>query len=75
VLATEHIKVAAVRVALEGFLYQHGQRVHAAAHVGVAGRNPHPHARRNGDQATSSFVSEVAAAVEVLEKKVAKLEK
>src|SRR5215510_7483675 len=38
-----------MRVALEGLLHQQGQRVHAAAHVGVAGRNPHPNARCNGD--------------------------
>src|SRR6516164_7730461 len=28
-LATEHVEVAAVRVAPKGFLHQHGQRVHA----------------------------------------------
>nr|WP_247973407.1 hypothetical protein [Bradyrhizobium sp. 195] len=46
--ATEHIEVAPVRVSRERFLHQQDQRVHAATHIGVAGRNPHPHARRNG---------------------------
>src|SRR5438552_11699153 len=48
-LATEYVKVAAMRIAFEGFLHQQGQRVHAPAHVGMAGRYPHPHARWNGD--------------------------
>src|SRR6516165_2389215 len=63
--ATEHIEVAAVRVALEGFLHQHGQRVHAAAHVGVASRNPHPHARRNGDHRGRPSASTATAAFSV----------
>src|SRR5207302_1820690 len=64
-LATEHVEVAAMRVALEGFLHQHGQRVHAAAHVGVAGRNPHPHARRNGDHRGRPSASAATAAFSV----------
>jgi len=32
-LAAEHIKIAAVWIALERFLHLQGQRVHAAAHV------------------------------------------
>src|SRR5215470_12716840 len=65
-LAAEYIEVAAVRVALEGFLHQQGQRVHAAPHVGVAGRNPYPHGGRNRDHcrcpsaSTATAVSSVA---------------
>jgi hypothetical protein len=35
VLAAEHVEIAAVRVTLERFLNRQGQRVHAAAHVGM----------------------------------------
>ena len=38
-LATEHVEVFAMRGAFEGLLHRQGQRVHAAAHVGVAGRS------------------------------------
>src|SRR5258707_12104002 len=63
--ATEHIKVASVRVAPEGFLQQQGERVHAATHIGVAGRNPHPHARRNGDHRSRPSASAATAAFTV----------
>jgi hypothetical protein len=38
-----HVEIAAVRITLEGFLHQQGQRVHAAAHIGMARRNPYPY--------------------------------
>lgn len=63
--ATEHIEVAAVRVSFEGFLHQQAQRVHAATHIGVAGRNPHPHARRNGDHGRRPSASAATAAFSV----------
>src|SRR5258706_1631884 len=65
VLATEHVEISAMWVALEGFLHQQGQRVHAAAHVGVAGRNPHAHARRNGNHRGRPSASAATAAVSV----------
>ena len=52
-------------VALEGFLHQQGQRVHAAAHIGVAGRNPYPHARRNGNHRGRPSASAATAAFSV----------
>ena len=63
--ATEHIEVATVRVSLEGFLHQQAQRVHAATHIGVAGRNPHPHARRNRDHRRRPSASAATAAFSV----------
>ncbi len=43
-LAPEDVKVAGMRVALQRLLDAQGQRVHAAAHVRVTGRDPHSHA-------------------------------
>ncbi|MCP3397133.1 MULTISPECIES: hypothetical protein [unclassified Bradyrhizobium] len=63
--ATEHVEIAAVRVSLEGFLHQQAQRVHAATHIGVAGRNPHPHARRNGNHRRRPSASAATAAFSV----------
>jgi hypothetical protein len=51
-----------VRIALERL---QGQRVHAAAHVGVASRNPHPHARRNTDHRRAPAASATTAAASV----------
>jgi hypothetical protein len=34
-LSAEHVEIAAMRITLEGFLHQQGQRVYAAAHVGA----------------------------------------
>src|SRR6476659_5688278 len=64
-LATEHIEVAAVRVALEDFQHHQGQRVHAATHIGVAGRNPHPYGGRNGDHRSRPSASAATAAFSV----------
>ena len=47
--AAEHEQMAAVRIALELLLDQQRQAVEALAHVGVAGRQPHPHAARDRD--------------------------
>src|SRR6202161_3820524 len=63
--ATEHVEVAAVRVSRERFLHQQAQRVHAATHIGVAGRNPHPHARCNGDHRKRPSASAATAAFSV----------
>ncbi len=48
-LAVENDEISTMRVATEGFLHQHGQRVHSAANIDVASRNPSPYAGRNGD--------------------------
>ena len=53
------------KVAPKGFLHQHGQRVHAATHIGVAGRNPHPDGGRNGDHRGRPFASASTAALSV----------
>jgi hypothetical protein len=60
--ATEYVEVSAVRVAFEGLMHQHGQRVRAAAHVGVAGRNPHPDGGQNGDHRDRPSASAATAA-------------
>src|SRR4029453_1472247 len=64
-LATEHVEIAAVRVAPEGLLHQQGQRVHAATHIGVTGRNPDPYAGRNGDHRGRPSASAATAALSV----------
>jgi len=58
-LAAEDIEISAVRVAFEG------QRVHAAAHIGVATRDPHPYARRNGEHRRCPSVSAATAGFSV----------
>lgn len=54
-----------MRVALESFLHQQRQRVHAAPHVGVASRNSHPHARSNGDHHRCPSASAATAAFSI----------
>jgi len=50
-----------VRITLERFLHLQGQRVHAAAHVGVAGGNPHPHPEATGSSPPTSASTATAA--------------
>src|SRR4029450_13541531 len=64
-LATEHVEIAAVRVAPKGFLHKQGHRVHAATHIGVTGRNPHPYAGRNGDHRGRPSASAATAAFSI----------
>ena len=45
----ENIEIAAMRVALQLFLDLKRQSLHAATHVGVARRHPHPHPARHRD--------------------------
>src|SRR4051812_14400360 len=47
--AAEHEQVAVVRITLERLLYQQRQPVEAFAHIGVAGRQPHPRPARDRD--------------------------
>src|SRR4029077_729093 len=46
---TEDIEIAGMGIALKAFLNRQGQALHAAAHVGVAGRDPDPDAARYRD--------------------------
>src|SRR6516225_9544450 len=46
--AAKDVEISAVRISLKGFLNQQCERVHAAAHIGMARRNPNTHPRRNG---------------------------
>ena len=48
------VKIAREGIAPEPLLDKKRQPVHAAAHVGVAGRDPHPNAGRDGDHRRSS---------------------
>jgi hypothetical protein len=47
--AAEDEKIATVRIALQALLNLQGQPLHAAPHVRVARRDPHPTALGNGD--------------------------
>jgi hypothetical protein len=48
-LAAEDEEIANMRVAVKAFLDLQRKPVHAAAHVGVPGGQPHAHVRGNGD--------------------------
>jgi hypothetical protein len=52
---SENKKIAAVRISPETLLNLQSEALHAAAHVGVAGRDPDPASRWNGDQDRSAF--------------------
>jgi hypothetical protein len=52
-------------ITLEGFLHQQGQRVHAAAHVGMARRDPYPDPHRNCDHCRRPSASAATAAVNI----------
>src|SRR5215472_2555671 len=47
--ASEHVKIAGVRIAVEHVLHLQRQPVHAFAHVGPADRRPNPHPAGNRD--------------------------
>src|SRR5512147_904740 len=49
----KNVEVATVRVAPQRLLNLQRQPVHAAAHVGPADRQPHPHPARNRDHRRS----------------------
>jgi hypothetical protein len=53
--AAKNIEIAAMRIALEPFLYLQSQPLHAATHVRMARRDPDPTAGRNGNQDRSAF--------------------
>src|SRR6185369_11126616 len=45
--APEDVEIASVRIALQALLNRKSQALHAAAHVGMAGRDPDPDATRD----------------------------
>src|SRR6266480_3286323 len=51
----EYEEIAAMGVALETLLNLQGQPLHAPSHVRVAGRDPDPTSRWNGNQDRSAF--------------------
>ena len=53
--AAEDEKIAAVRIEIQGLLNLQGQPLHAAPHVRVARRDPHPTALGNGNHDRNAF--------------------
>src|SRR6516164_3840829 len=59
-VAAEHEEIPGVRIALQALLHLEREAIHAAAHVGMTGRNPHAHARGNGyHRRGSAFITAV----------------
>src|SRR3979411_1526816 len=46
---TEHKEIAGMWIARQRLLHLQGEAIHAAAHVGMARRDPHPHTGGNGN--------------------------
>src|SRR6266403_2135412 len=59
--AAKNIKIAGMRIALQPLLDLQRQAVHAAPHVGVADRQPHPHPRGYRDHRPDSALTTAAA--------------
>jgi len=59
--STEHEEITGVRIALQRLLHLQSEAVHATAHVGMARRDPHPHARGNGNHRRGSAFITAAA--------------
>jgi len=59
--ATEYVEVAGMRIALQSLLYLDRQAVHAAPHIGVPDRQPHPYARRDRDHRRDNAFTTAAA--------------
>src|SRR3546814_14098414 len=57
--------MAAQRIPPQHLLHLQGKRWEALAHIGVAGRQPHPHARGNRDHRRRPSASAATAAVSV----------
>src|SRR5271155_3673334 len=53
----EEVEIAAVRIALQLLLNLKRQTLHAATHVGVARRNPHPNPARHRDHRSPSALT------------------
>src|SRR3546814_9332256 len=63
--AAEAEQMAAQRIPPQHLLHLQGQRWEALAHIGVAGRQPHPHARGNRDHRRRPSAIAATAAVRV----------
>jgi hypothetical protein len=61
-LAAEHLEIAGMRVALQNLLNLGRQAVHAAPHVGVPSRQPHPHTRGDRDRRDRALTTAAANA-------------
>src|ERR1051326_8168521 len=59
-------QVPAVRIALQLLLHQQRQAIEALAHVGVAGRQPHPHAARDRDHRGRAIFASPAIRAETI---------
>src|SRR5207248_7516308 len=58
--AAKHKEIAGMRIALQCFLYLKSKAIHAAAHIGTPGRNPHAYTRGNGyHRRGSAFITAV----------------
>src|SRR5271169_1239901 len=57
----KNVKITGMRIALEPLLDLQCQTVHAAPHVGVADRQPHPHSRGNRDHRPDNALTTAAA--------------
>src|SRR5580700_1644458 len=55
--ASEDVKIARMRIALQGFLDLQSQAVHAATHIGSPDRKPDPDTRGNRDHRRSNTSS------------------
>jgi len=42
--ASKDVEIAGVRITLQRLLHLEGEPIHATAHVGMTGRNPHAYA-------------------------------
>src|SRR5882672_3772630 len=62
--SAKHEKLSAVRIALELLLHQERQAIKASPHVGVARRQPHPHAGRKRDHDRRPFATSTATAAD-----------
>src|SRR6516164_2632450 len=58
--AAKHKQIAGMRIALQPLLDLQGQPVHPAPHIGVPGRDPHPHTGGNRDHRTRALTTAAA---------------
>src|ERR1051326_8453878 len=64
--AAKDEQVAAVRITLQLLLHQQRKAIEALAHVGMAGRNPHPHAARDRDHRGRAIFASPAIRAETI---------
>ena len=61
--APKNVEITSVRIMLQALLNQTRQARESAAHIGMAGRKPHPHIARYGDYRRSSTSRTCASAL------------